>query len=43
MYSARYDLLAFDVIHSDDLVAGEAITKVRWKGDGVIDEKLAFV
>jgi hypothetical protein len=37
-------LLAFDEIHSDDLViAGEVIAKVRWKEDDVIDEELASV
>jgi len=37
--SARYDLLAFDEIHSDNLVAGEVIMEIRWKEDDVIDEK----
>ena len=37
--NARYDLLAFDEIHSDNLVAGEVIMEIRWKEDDVIDEK----
>lgn len=37
--NARYDLLAFDEIHSDNLVAGEVIMDIRWKEDDVIDEK----
>jgi hypothetical protein len=36
-------MLAFDEIHSDDLVAGDVITKVRRKQDDVIDEELASV
>ena len=43
IYKARYDLLAFDEIHSDDLVAGEVIMQIRWKEDDVIDEKLTSV
>jgi hypothetical protein len=36
-------LLAFDEFHSDDLITGEVITKVRRKEDDVIYEELASV